>query len=447
MNSFNINTYASRYADREAADRLIFIAESVDEVRQKAYELAIEKIKKGNNARLYRDVYERHGKMSEMPPFDTQWVHQAQVNYTTQLGLLERELQQAKQNVIKEKIRMSLNDLGDFYFQSGDLSQAFKSYTKTHDYCTNPQHHTVRFWNMIRTSVALRNFSSINSHVTMARRHLPSLPAQNSTIMTAKLAVAEGLAFLREKEFSLAAKSFIDVHVGVMFDDVVSNEDIGVYGGLCAIASFSHKELKGVLGRSTFGSYLQFTPLIREIINCFIESKYSRLLELLDELVPRVKIDVHLHNLYKLLFKKIKLRAIMEYVTPFISVDLKKMAKAFNTDIEKLEDSLMDLIMDGALVGKIDKENSYLYIQETGPRQNAFEKTLQLGKDFCFNTQTALLVGNLTKRNITHHSRVKRSSKQAVVAAGEEDYRDEDEDIAMAEADSSEEAQRTPQNP
>ena len=35
---------------------------------------------------------------------------------------------------------MGHNDLGDHYYNMGDLSNALKSYMRTRDYCTTPKH-------------------------------------------------------------------------------------------------------------------------------------------------------------------------------------------------------------------------------------------------------------------------------------------------------------------
>ena len=46
--------------------------------------------------------------------------------------------------------------------------------------------------------------------------------------------------------YKLAARKFVEVHteLGSNYRDVISPQDVAIYGGLCALASFDRAELK-----------------------------------------------------------------------------------------------------------------------------------------------------------------------------------------------------------
>lgn len=46
--------------------------------------------------------------------------------------------------------------------------------------------------------------------------------------------------------YTMAARKFVDVNaeLGTNYRDVISPQDVAVYGGLCALASFDRAELK-----------------------------------------------------------------------------------------------------------------------------------------------------------------------------------------------------------
>lgn len=52
----------------------------------------------------------------------------------------------------------------------------------------------------------------------------------------------------------------------------------------------------------------------------------------------------------------------LQYFSPYLSADMRKMAEAFNTSIGALEDELMQLILDGQIKARIDSHNKVIVI-------------------------------------------------------------------------------------
>lgn len=50
---------------------------------------------------------------------------------------------------------MAHNDLGDFYYQRGDLANALKCYVRTRDYNTTTKHVIQMCLNVIRVSIGM----------------------------------------------------------------------------------------------------------------------------------------------------------------------------------------------------------------------------------------------------------------------------------------------------
>ena len=48
---------------------------------------------------------------------------------------------------------------------------------------------------------------------------------------------------------------------------------------------------------------------------------------------------------------------LFQYFSPYLSADMGKMAVAFNTTVLKLEDELMQLILDGQINARIDSHS------------------------------------------------------------------------------------------
>ena len=65
----------------------------------------------------------------------------------------------------------------------------------------------------------------------------------------------------------------------------MSPNNVAVYGGLCALATFDRDELqKNVISSNSFKLFLELEPQVRDVIFKFYESKYGTCLRLLDEM-------------------------------------------------------------------------------------------------------------------------------------------------------------------
>ena len=66
---------------------------------------------------------------------------------------------------------------------------------------------------------------------------------------------------------------------------------------------------------------------------------------------------MHLNSHVKTLYDEIRSRALVQYFSPFVTVDLNRMAAAFNSPVGQLESELAALIMGGKISARIDSHN------------------------------------------------------------------------------------------
>lgn len=97
---------------------------------------------------------------------------------------------------------MGYNDIGDFFYAHGQLSDAFKSYIRTRDYCTTSKHIVQMCMNVILVSIELGQFTHVTNYVSKAEQTPDSL----DPIIVAKLRAAAGLANLAQKKYKVAAR-------------------------------------------------------------------------------------------------------------------------------------------------------------------------------------------------------------------------------------------------
>lgn len=67
--------------------------------------------------------------------------------------------------------------------------------------------------------------------------------------------------------------------------------------------------------------------------------------------------DMYLAPHVRTLYTQIRNRALIQYFSPYVSADMRKMATAFNTTVAALEDELTQLILEGLINARIDSHS------------------------------------------------------------------------------------------
>jgi len=253
--------------------------------------------------------------------------------------------------------------------------------------------------NVIRVSIEMNNYSHVINYVSKAEQ----TPDVNDPAIQAKLKVCSGLANLDSKKYKVAAQKFVETTFNLGdFNNVIAPQDVAIYGGLCALSSFDRAELKKkVIDNTVFRNFLELVPEMRELINDFYSSRYASCLNHLEKLRPEIHLDIHLHDHAESLYQKIRNKALIQYFSPFISVDLNTMAAAFNTSVQGLEKEIAKLIMEGAIQARIDSHNKRLYARHTDQRSSTFQNAIKVGDEYIRNTNALLLRVNLGRGDFT----------------------------------------------
>ncbi|XP_044794640.1 COP9 signalosome complex subunit 1 isoform X2 [Bubalus bubalis] len=342
----------------------------------------------------------------EPPPLDTAWVEATRKKALLKLEKLDTDLKNYKGNSIKESIRRGHDDLGDHYLDCGDLSNALKCYSRARDYCTSAKHVINMCLNVIKVSVYLQNWSHVLSYVSKAES-TPEIAergerdTQTQAILT-KLKCAAGLAELAARKYKQAAKCFLLASFDHCdFPELLSPSNVAVYGGLCALATFDRQELqRNVISSSSFKLFLELEPQVRDIIFKFYESKYASCLKMLDEMKDNLLLDMYLAPHVRTLYTQIRNRALIQYFSPYVSADMRKMATAFNTTVAALEDELTQLILEGLINARIDSHSKILYARDVDQRSTTFEKSLLMGKEFQRRAKAMILRAAVLRNQI-----------------------------------------------
>ncbi|XP_015111870.1 COP9 signalosome complex subunit 1 [Diachasma alloeum] len=419
--TLDLEVYANSYTGLAKLYRLIYIADHCPSLRIEALKMAITHVLTTYNVSLYQvlhkkllhalntpglpDVAAQSTSAQDTPVLNQMWVESKSKKAALKLEKFDTDLKNYRSNSIKESIRRGHDDLGDHYLDCGDLANALKCYSRARDYCTSGKHVVNMCLNVIKVSVYLQNWTHVLTYVAKAE-NAPDFPEvhskdNNQSIVT-KLKVAAGLAGLAMKKFKMAAKHFLQASLDHCdCPELLSPGNVALYGGLCALATFDRHELqKQVIFSSSFKLFLELEPQLRDIIFKFYESKYASCLKLLDEIKDNILLDMYIAPHVNSLYTQIRNRALIQYFSPYLSADMRRMAVAFNRSVPALEDELMQLILDGQIQARIDSHNKILYAKDVDQRSTTFEKSISIGKEYQRRTKMLLLRAAIFKHQI-----------------------------------------------
>jgi COP9 signalosome complex subunit 1 len=307
---------------------------------------------------------------------------------------------------------MGNEDLGHFYYACGNYTEAHKAYYRMREHCTSNKHLVDMTLRLVYVSIAQKSWMGVQSH--LVKVDASQLKGEDKAKSEPIVSACSGLAHMATGNFREAANSFI--HTSPLFltlepaagiswqREVLSANDVAVYGGLCALASMDRSDLQQkVLANSDFRNFLELEPHIRRAINLFCNSKYSACLEVLEAYRADYLLDVYLSKALAEIYRRIRSKSIVQYFIPFSCVTLDEMANKFQVTGEygSIEDELEDMINSGALDARIDLVDRLLISPPTNPRHDVHADALAMAEKYDHTLRLRLTRLNLLSSGLS----------------------------------------------
>lgn len=393
---FDLDAYIANYRGKTRFDRLLLIGTTSPLLAPEALRYAVAEAKQGRDVSRYDTILSAIQEIIPKDPLaipDLSWKEHVAKQVKAESDRLETELKGYKNNLIKESIRMGHDDLGQHFHRTGDLINSVKAYSRMRDYCTTPSHVVIMNLRLISVSIDQGNWLAVQTNVQKLRS--PGQQFAEAQRLTAKLSAAMGLAFLASGNYKEAAQEFIEADPRMVqarlddpadeeaYNEVMTPNDIAVYGGLCALASMDRSNLqKYVLDNSKFRSYLELEPHIRRAIAFFVSSKYSSCLAILESYRADYLLDIYLQPHLNDLYFQIRSKAIQQYFIPFSCATMAALAAAFDTEEQIIEHELTSMIKRGNLDARIDLVDRVLLAKTLDSRMKVHEHALTTARAY-----------------------------------------------------------------
>ncbi|KAF2709673.1 PCI-domain-containing protein [Pleomassaria siparia CBS 279.74] len=393
---FDLESYISNYDGSTRIHRLHHIGASSTYLAIDAYRMAIAEAKRGKNVKSYLALVEDFSSIApddSMALSDMAWAEKKSREVKEEQDKLEHELKSYKNNLLKESIRMGNEELGQFYYACGDYTNAHKAYYRMREHCTSNKHLADMTLRLVYVSISQNSWLALQSH--LVKVDASQLKGEEKTKLDPIVSVCQGLAHMCTSNLKEAATSFI--HTSPLFltlepasgitwqREVLSGNDVAVYGGLCALASMDRSQLQTkVLANGDFRNFLELEPHIRRAITLFCNSKYSACLEILEGYRTDYLLDVYLSRVLATIYSQIRTKSIVQYFIPFSCVTLEEMATKFQLTGEyaSIEDELEDMINSKVLDARIDLVDRLLISPPTNPRYDVHSDALKMAETY-----------------------------------------------------------------
>jgi hypothetical protein len=119
------------------------------------------------------------------------------------------------------------------------------------------------------------------------------------------------------------------------------------------------------------------------------------------------------------LLRAIRERAFVQYFTAYVSVSLDSMSAAFNMDLAQLERSLAELIAEGKIAARIDRERRVLHARHADTRHDTFVDALALGSKYSRDARSLLLRLSLVEHDMAVRGSAQEQKRKAAAAGME----------------------------
>ncbi|EUC43498.1 hypothetical protein COCMIDRAFT_7059 [Bipolaris oryzae ATCC 44560] len=392
---FDLESYIANYTGYTRIDRLHHIGAHSPYLAVDAYRLAIAETKKGKNVALYTRLVEDFSSIAPNDSaalMDTAWAEKKTREVREEHDRLEHELKSYKNNLIKESIRMGNEDLGHFYYDIGDFSNAQKAYMKMREHCTSPKHLADMTLRLVFVSIAQKSWTNVLAN--LAKSEATQVKGEEKAKLEPIISACSGLCHMAMGNFREATTAFLSTSAAYLTaepaayikwqKEVISPNDVAVYGGLCALAYMDRSDLQSrVLANTEFRNFLELEPHIRRAINLFCNSKYSACLEVLEGYRNDYLLDVYLSKILNTIYSRIRNKSIVQYFIPFSCVTLDEMTSKFPAaEGRTIEEDLEEMIKNRQLDARIDLVDRLLICPPRDPRHEVQEEALKMAESY-----------------------------------------------------------------
>jgi COP9 signalosome complex subunit 1 len=403
MSHFDLDNFTATHHGMDRITRLLFIANATKQkdVKSQVLNAALNCISTDTiNTTLYSSTKSALVACdASMDAMHTDWEQETLSNNRQRLEKLESELRTYRNNLIKESIRIGMDELATFHSDTGDYQTAIRIWNKSREFCTNSRTLADANGAILKALVKSGELAMVMSQYGKLEG-IAEFAEKKALLNNGLLACM--LARLDAGLYGQAADHVLEIDMALWnneFKDVVSMQDAATVGTLCALSAFTRKKLRSkVLDNTAFRVFLEQEPYLLGLIRDFYTGKIVSVLTTLQAYKDDYVLDMYLSKHVDKLYLRIVQNLIVHYVLPYSCVDVTRMVDAFGgklgafqageNETAVLMELVAGLIRDDRLTYRIDDENNLLVLHHVDEQRRAMKQAERVGKQVTFTIKT-----------------------------------------------------------
>eukprot|EP00347_Sterkiella_histriomuscorum_P005470 403356493 len=402
-----IRSYINNYQGHTRYQRLLALVEKQPKYKFESLRIALELAKQEKKLFFYYEVvkilrrqFHEHPEQCPISDFgtDSNFDRTVSQDYKNEVKKKEQEIQQLQKSLLRDSMRIAFNELGKIHYSYGYLSDAIKSWVKSHDFSTDQDD---LFQMAFQIAQAAYEAGS-QSYLIKYSGEAEARDKGKNNSQTMQIKILDAMSSLFQEKFSTAAHRFVNITISdpQILSQYLTAQDLAYYIIITSLHSLGRSELKkSILGGSNFKNLMEAAPQVSEIIENFLNGKYQEFQDSLTHIVNALKFDINFGHKIHQIVGEIRKKALIQYVIPYKVIDMNEIAKAFDLSIEQIEAEIAELIVSKKIQAKIDSHSKLLYSRKDNETLNSYKEAVNFGRVFIQETENALLRVNVLQKN------------------------------------------------
>jgi COP9 signalosome complex subunit 1 len=188
-----------------------------------------------------------------------------------------------------------------------------------------------------------------------------------STMTTTMINIMDAMGRIMTADYNRSVRLLLGmpsltIGTGTDLASMLTSEELAFYIVLMCLYSLTRNEIKNkVLKSSSVLSLLDMQPETSDIFENYLNGRFEKFQSQLNLIERKLKYDQFFgeHEQTEI-FKKIRVKALQQYVAPYKRIDMREISSAFGVPLDQIEVELAELITSGEIKAKIDSHNKLL---------------------------------------------------------------------------------------
>ncbi|KAK2964952.1 putative COP9 signalosome complex subunit 1b [Blattamonas nauphoetae] len=407
--------YLDQYPGELRVERGLLLAQQEKNHKAEIVEDIFKTLLSGKNANKYSRVLTNEKIMeSKQKQFDRAVAIKMEQDALAEEKRIDEEIRVALSNVdLESQLRLN-REKAELNLKMGKWNEAKNAFKTAEGYFKTNEDGYRGHFDMIRCLVYDKDVNSIMTYTANFSNHQHDMNLDCVRVATSQLIAARGLAALWQRDYKFAAETLIQCHseIGETFNEFLTSGDIILVAVMCALASFEHSELKGLLEKQNFVRMLDAHGFSKQALMSFLDRDYTLFFKVLSQVktlaLKNYYLSEHVNNLGTHIFQ----RAILSYLSAYSVVDLKQMSTDFATSLNELENTIHTMVLEGRINAQIDPQNHYLTIRSIDYRNECLSEALIAIQHHLDDIQAQIVHINFRLPQIEAHYKKSQGSKR-----------------------------------